>query len=86
MMYKLEAFRKKLGDRSLTITSGFRSIAQNNSVGGASNSMHLYGCGGGCSGQWAVLQFRCPHRRYRRLQWHRTLCHHAGRIETIRSM
>ena len=43
MMYKLEALRKKVGNRSMTIMSGFRSIAQNNSVGGASNSMHLYG-------------------------------------------
>ena len=42
-MYKLEALRKKAGDRSITINSGFRSTAYNASVGGAGNSMHTYG-------------------------------------------
>ncbi|GHG04029.1 D-Ala-D-Ala carboxypeptidase family metallohydrolase [Streptomyces hydrogenans] len=42
-MYKLEALRKKCGDRAVTVNSGFRSISHNSSVGGASNSMHLYG-------------------------------------------
>ncbi|QWC22734.1 peptidoglycan-binding protein [Bacillus haikouensis] len=43
LMYKLEALRKKLGNVPITINSGFRSISHNSSVGGASNSMHLYG-------------------------------------------
>lgn len=43
LMYKLEALRQKAGGRAITISSGFRSIAHNQSVGGASNSMHLYG-------------------------------------------
>jgi len=43
LMYKLEAVRKKAGNSSITINSGFRSIAHNASQGGASNSMHLYG-------------------------------------------
>jgi peptidoglycan hydrolase-like protein with peptidoglycan-binding domain len=43
LMYKLEALRKKLGNIPLTINSGFRSIAHNADVGGASDSMHLYG-------------------------------------------
>lgn len=43
LMYKLEALRLKAGGRAVTISSGFRSIAHNQSVGGASNSMHLYG-------------------------------------------
>ncbi|GHA11777.1 D-Ala-D-Ala carboxypeptidase family metallohydrolase [Streptomyces echinoruber] len=43
LMYKLEAVRKKAGNSPITINSGFRSIAHNSSVGGASNSMHLYG-------------------------------------------
>ena len=43
LMYKLEALRHKAGGRAITISSGFRSIAHNQSVGGASNSMHLYG-------------------------------------------
>lgn len=43
LMYKLEALRKKAGNSPITINSGFRSIAHNSSVGGASNSMHLYG-------------------------------------------
>ncbi|MFI0942600.1 D-Ala-D-Ala carboxypeptidase family metallohydrolase [Streptomyces sp. NPDC021020] len=43
LMYKLEALRKKLGNVPVTVNSGFRSIAHNASVGGASDSMHLYG-------------------------------------------
>jgi peptidoglycan hydrolase-like protein with peptidoglycan-binding domain len=43
LMYKLEALRKKLGNTPITVNSGFRSIAHNASVGGASDSMHLYG-------------------------------------------
>ncbi|MEU9238480.1 D-Ala-D-Ala carboxypeptidase family metallohydrolase [Streptomyces sp. NPDC048385] len=42
-MYKLEALRKKLGDQPITVNSGFRSIAHNAEIGGASDSMHLYG-------------------------------------------
>jgi peptidoglycan hydrolase-like protein with peptidoglycan-binding domain len=42
-MYKLEALRKKLGDKSITVNSGFRSIQHNADIGGASDSMHLYG-------------------------------------------
>lgn len=43
LMYKLEAIRKKAGDAAVTINSGFRSIAHNENVGGASNSQHTYG-------------------------------------------
>ncbi|PTM53253.1 D-Ala-D-Ala carboxypeptidase family metallohydrolase [Desmospora activa] len=43
LMWKLEAVRKKAGDSPITINSGFRSINHNSNVGGASNSMHLYG-------------------------------------------
>ncbi|MBW8706341.1 Zinc D-Ala-D-Ala carboxypeptidase [Streptomyces sp. MBT84] len=43
LMYKLEAVRKKAGNSSITINSGFRSTSYNASVGGASNSMHVYG-------------------------------------------
>jgi uncharacterized protein YcbK (DUF882 family) len=42
-MYKLEALRKKLGNVPITVNSGFRSIAHNADVGGAGDSMHLYG-------------------------------------------
>jgi len=42
-MYKLEALRKKLGNTSITVNSGFRSIRHNAEIGGASDSMHLYG-------------------------------------------
>ncbi len=42
-MWQLEAMRHALGDVPLNISSGFRSIACNNAVGGASNSQHLYG-------------------------------------------
>jgi zinc D-Ala-D-Ala carboxypeptidase len=43
LMYKLEAVRRKLGNVPITVTSGFRSITHNQAIGGASNSMHLYG-------------------------------------------
>ena len=43
LMYKLEALRVKLGNRPITVNSGFRSIQHNADVGGASDSMHLYG-------------------------------------------
>jgi zinc D-Ala-D-Ala carboxypeptidase len=42
-MWHLEAMRHALGDVPLNITSGFRDIQCNASVGGASNSQHLYG-------------------------------------------
>lgn len=42
-MYKLEAMRKKAGDASIRVNSGFRSISHNKNVGGASNSQHMYG-------------------------------------------
>ncbi|MFI9462929.1 D-Ala-D-Ala carboxypeptidase family metallohydrolase [Streptomyces xiamenensis] len=44
-MWKLEALRKALGDRPITVSSGFRSVACNNAAGGATNSRHLYGDG-----------------------------------------
>ncbi|SFB33739.1 Putative peptidoglycan binding domain-containing protein [Amycolatopsis marina] len=43
LMYKLEAVRKKVGNKPMTINSGFRSKSHNSKVGGASNSQHLYG-------------------------------------------
>ena len=43
LMYKLEALRMKLGNKPITVNSGFRSIQHNSDVGGASDSMHLYG-------------------------------------------
>ncbi|NBE56603.1 D-Ala-D-Ala carboxypeptidase family metallohydrolase [Streptomyces boluensis] len=42
-MWKLEAMRRALGDVPLTISSGFRSHACNDAVGGAAGSRHLYG-------------------------------------------
>jgi zinc D-Ala-D-Ala carboxypeptidase len=42
-MWKAEAMRHKLGDRPLTVTSGFRSVSCNSRVGGAANSRHMYG-------------------------------------------
>ncbi|MEU8707135.1 D-Ala-D-Ala carboxypeptidase family metallohydrolase [Streptomyces sp. NPDC048565] len=42
-MWKLQALRHALGDQSIRVTSGFRSTSCNASVGGASNSRHLYG-------------------------------------------
>lgn len=42
-MYKLEALRLKLGNKPITVNSGFRSIQHNSDIGGAADSMHLYG-------------------------------------------
>lgn len=42
-MWKLQAMRHALGDAPISVSSGFRSYACNNAVGGASNSRHLYG-------------------------------------------
>ncbi|WP_395577326.1 D-Ala-D-Ala carboxypeptidase family metallohydrolase [Streptomyces sp. BK79] len=42
-MWKLEAMRHALGDVPITISSGFRSHACNNAVGGSATSRHLYG-------------------------------------------
>ncbi|MGR8008370.1 D-Ala-D-Ala carboxypeptidase family metallohydrolase [Streptomyces hypolithicus] len=42
-MWKLEALRHALGDQPIRVTSGFRSHACNDAVGGASSSRHLYG-------------------------------------------
>lgn len=42
-MWKVEALRHKLGDRPIGISSGFRDRSCNASVGGASNSRHMYG-------------------------------------------
>jgi zinc D-Ala-D-Ala carboxypeptidase len=43
MMWKLEALRHALGDNPLIVTSGFRNRSCNASIGGVSNSQHLYG-------------------------------------------
>ncbi|MBY8872385.1 peptidoglycan-binding protein [Micromonospora sp. PLK6-60] len=42
-MWKLEALRRGLGDKPLSVSSGFRSRACNNRAGGAGDSQHLYG-------------------------------------------
>lgn len=42
-MWQLEAMRHALGDNPLYVSSAFRSYPCNSSVGGASNSQHLYG-------------------------------------------
>ena len=42
-MWKAEALRHKLGDRPIGVSSGFRDYTCNASVGGATNSRHLYG-------------------------------------------
>ncbi|MFC4853829.1 D-Ala-D-Ala carboxypeptidase family metallohydrolase [Actinophytocola glycyrrhizae] len=45
IMWQLEALRHKLGDRPMVVTSGFRSVSCNSSVGGSSSSLHMYGQG-----------------------------------------
>ncbi|MFB7497931.1 D-Ala-D-Ala carboxypeptidase family metallohydrolase [Streptomyces sp. NPDC056161] len=43
LMYRLEAVRGRAGNSAITVNSGFRSVAHDSSVGGAANSMHVYG-------------------------------------------
>jgi zinc D-Ala-D-Ala carboxypeptidase len=43
IMWQLEAMRHKLGDKPLVVTSSFRSVSCNASVGGSSSSLHMYG-------------------------------------------
>jgi zinc D-Ala-D-Ala carboxypeptidase len=44
LMYKLEAVRVKIGNKPITINSGFRSVSHNNNTPGSSpNSQHTYG-------------------------------------------
>lgn len=42
-MWKAEALRRQLGNVALVVSSGFRSVACNSRVGGASGSRHTYG-------------------------------------------
>ncbi|MCT2589355.1 D-Ala-D-Ala carboxypeptidase family metallohydrolase [Streptomyces sp. N2-109] len=44
-MWKLEAMRHALGDAPIRVTSGFRSRACNDAVGGSPSSRHMYGDG-----------------------------------------
>jgi hypothetical protein len=43
LMWRLEAVRAKGGDNPIGINSGFRSVAYNDCLGGASLSQHMYG-------------------------------------------
>ncbi len=43
LMWRLEALRAKAGGQGVGINSGFRSVAYNSCIGGASASQHLYG-------------------------------------------
>ena len=43
LMWRLEALRAKLGDNPIAINSGFRSVAYNKCINGASRSQHMYG-------------------------------------------
>lgn len=44
-MWKLEALRHAMGDAPIVVSSGFRSYACNDAVGGSPTSRHLYGDG-----------------------------------------
>lgn len=43
LMWRLEALRAKSGDKPIGINSGYRSLAYNECIGGASLSQHLFG-------------------------------------------
>ncbi|HEX6686785.1 MAG TPA: D-Ala-D-Ala carboxypeptidase family metallohydrolase [Candidatus Limnocylindrales bacterium] len=55
-MWKLQALRKALGSRPITISSGFRSHACNDAVGGAPTSRHLYGDAADMTGTPSLCQ------------------------------
>lgn len=62
----LEDVRSRFGKASIVINSGYRPPTVNRSVGGASNSQHLYGA----AADIVVGGFR-PHEVYKHLnQWH----------------
>jgi hypothetical protein len=43
LMWNLEGLRNRLGNKSIHINSGFRTVAYNTKIGGAADSMHQYG-------------------------------------------
>lgn len=43
LITKLEQLRYNLGDKPMIINSGYRTVAHNKRVGGASKSQHIYG-------------------------------------------
>ena len=43
LMWNLEGLRAKLGDQPIYINSGIRSVSYNTQIGGAADSMHMYG-------------------------------------------
>lgn len=43
LMWRLEALRAKLGGRPIAINSGYRGVAYNQCIGGATSSQHMYG-------------------------------------------
>ena len=43
LMWNLEGLRSKLGDQPIYINSGIRSVPYNSQIGGAGDSMHMYG-------------------------------------------
>ncbi len=42
-MWRAEALRKRMGDQPLRVTSGFRSVACDQQVGGSGSGQHTYG-------------------------------------------
>lgn len=62
----LEEVRSLFGNPTITINSGYRPPSVNKSVGGASNSQHLYGAAADI-----VVRGIAPHEVYKRLNsWH----------------
>lgn len=62
----LDAARSILGDRAMTITSGYRPPAVNRAVGGVSNSRHVFG-----DAADIVVRGMSPREVYRKLNsWH----------------
>jgi zinc D-Ala-D-Ala carboxypeptidase len=63
-MWQLEALRHALGDQPLYISSAFRSIPCNSSVGGASNSQHLYGTAADLTGAHSLCTMAAQARHH----------------------
>lgn len=62
----LDAAREFLGNRPITLTSGYRPLAVNRACGGVSNSRHIFG-----DAADIIVQGIPPHEIYKRLDaWH----------------
>lgn len=73
LMWRLEALRAKAGGEPIGINSGFRSVAYNSCIGGASASQHLYG--NAADNRVGGISNSKARRIARRSQFHGIICY-----------